>query len=239
MSRIAIFKSKSQGRHVVVRRSSRRSRRLPPCDALWLVTRVDCVTILSFQLLDFPGSLICWMQRVSPELFYKQPVSLSHFLHSQFQIQKGPHLLVPHLLRQVSSWHCLSTHPRYASCSRAWELDAASDFEFLPILLSSFPVAMSISGLLDAIGLFDDEELVGTWEDRFCHKSFFSFLLLHPFRYRVGAACQAGSLSAASRAEMADVEHMKKIIFYSSRVNLPLSECLRVDVWYQCIESEF
>ena len=81
---------------------------------------------------------------------------------------------------------------------------------------------MSIPGLLDAIRLFDDEELVGTWEDRFCRKSFFSFLLLHPFRYRVGAAYQAGSLSAASRAEMADVEQMKKIIFYSSRLNLPL-----------------
>ena len=41
-------------------------------------------------------------------------------------------------------------------------LDAASDFEFLLILLSGFPVAMSIPGLLGAIGLFADEELVGT-----------------------------------------------------------------------------
>ena len=50
--------------------------------------------------------------------------------------------------------------PRYASCSRA--CDAASDFEFLLILLSGSPVAMSIPGLLDAIELFADEELVGT-----------------------------------------------------------------------------
>ena len=47
---------------------------------------------------------------------------------------------------------------------------------------------------------------------RFCHTSFFSFLLLHPFRHRVGAAHQAGLLSAASRAEVADVEQMKKIV---------------------------
>ena len=47
---------------------------------------------------------------------------------------------------------------------------------------------------------------------RFCHTSFFSLLFLHPFRHRFGAAYQAGILSAASRAEMADVEQMKKII---------------------------
>ena len=44
------------------------------------------------------------------------------------------------------------------------------------------------------------------------HNSFFFFLILHPFRHRFGAACQAGILSAASRAQMADVEQMKKIV---------------------------
>ena len=39
-----------------------------------------------------------------------------------------------------------------------------------------------------------------------------SVLLLHPFRHRFGAAYQAGILSAASRAEMADVEQMKKSV---------------------------
>ena len=47
---------------------------------------------------------------------------------------------------------------------------------------------------------------------RFCHTSFFSYLFLHPFRHRCGAAYQAGILSVASRAEMADVEQAKKII---------------------------
>ena len=54
--------------------------------------------------------------------------------------------------------------PRYVSFT--WELDAASDFEFLLILLSGFPLSLSIPGLLDAIGLFADEELFETL-DRF------------------------------------------------------------------------
>ena len=41
---------------------------------------------------------------------------------------------------------------------------------------------------------------------------FFSFLLLHPFRHRFGAAYQAGILNAANGAEMADVEQLKKIV---------------------------
>ena len=49
---------------------------------------------------------------------------------------------------------------------------------------------------------------------RFCHHSFFSFLFLHPFRHRAAATYQAGILSAANRAEMADVEQMKKIILF-------------------------
>ena len=45
---------------------------------------------------------------------------------------------------------------------------------------------------------------------RFCHK--FILLLLHPLRHRFGPAYQATILSAASRAEMADVEKMNKIV---------------------------
>ena len=42
--------------------------------------------------------------------------------------------------------------------------------------------------------------------------SFLSFSFLHHFRHRFGAACQAGILSAASRAGMDDVEQLKNII---------------------------
>ena len=86
---------------------------------------------------------------------------------------------------------------------------------------------MSIPGLLDAIGLLADEELVGTCEDKFIAvdfdlpHSFISLLFLHPFLHRFEAAYQAGILSAANGAEMADVEQMKKIIPFSSRVKLP------------------
>ena len=43
---------------------------------------------------------------------------------------------------------------------------------------------------------------------RFCHIPVFFFLFLHPLRHRFGAASQAEILSAASRAEMADVVQM-------------------------------
>ena len=58
----------------------------------------------------------------------------------------------------------------------------------------------------------------------FCHNLFFFLQFLHPFRHRFGAGYQAGILSAASRAGMADVEQMKKIVglFHSARVKLPL-----------------
>ena len=83
---------------------------------------------------------------------------------------------------------------------------------------------MSISGLFDAIGLFTVEELVETETAKFVAVGldfattlFSSFLFLHPLRHLIGAAYQAGILSAASRAEMADVEQMKKIV--------PLNTC--------------
>ena len=118
--------------------------------------------------------------------------------------------------------------PRYASPSRAWELDAALDLEFLLILLSRFPVAVIIQGLLDEIRLFADGELVGTWEDKFIAVDFdfatlfsYLFLLLQPFRHRFGAAYQAGILSAASRAEWMILNKWRRL-FHSSRVKFPL-----------------
>ena len=34
-----------------------------PYDEVWLETRADCVAIVSFQLLELPGSLIYWFPR--------------------------------------------------------------------------------------------------------------------------------------------------------------------------------
>ena len=50
------------------------------------------------------------------------------------------------------------------------------------MLLSGFSVAMSIPGLLDANGLFADEELAGTCEDKFIAADFdFATILPSPF----------------------------------------------------------
>ena len=119
------------------------------------------------------------MHKVTPLPFDKQPVSLLHQLHedSRFHIRRGPRPLTPFVATGFPVAVSIKP-PRCASCSRAWELDAASDFEFLLILLSGFSVAMSIPRLLDAIGLFADEGLVGTWEDKFVAVDFdFSTLL--------------------------------------------------------------
>ena len=52
------------------------------------------------------------------------------------------------------------------------------------MMLSGFPVGMSIPGPLDAIGLFADEELVGTCEHRFIAVAFdFATLLSSPSCY--------------------------------------------------------
>ena len=84
--------------------------------------------------------------------------------------------------------------------------------------------ALSIPRLLDAIGLFADEELAGTELTRviiigldFATIQCFFFLLFHPLRHRFGTANQAEIFGAAERAEMADVEQMKK--------NVPFITC--------------
>ena len=77
---------------------------------------------------------------------------------------------------------------------------------------------MSIPDFWMESNFFADEELGGTREDKFTAVDFdfatvlsSPFLLLYPLRH-CGVAYQTGILSAASRAEMADVEQMKKMI---------------------------
>ena len=167
------------------------------------------------------------MHRVSPQLFYKQPVSLSHLFTPSFKFGKI-HIPDSSIVATNFPVAVSINPPKYASFSRAWELDAASDSEFLLILLSGFLVAMSISGLFGCNRTFRGW---GTCRNmrrqdhrcrfRFCHTSFFSFLVLHPFRHRFGAAYQTEILSAASGAEMADIEQWRRL-FHSSRVKFPL-----------------
>ena len=58
------------GPRTLVRRFFLRSRRLHPCEALWLEICVDCVAIIFFQLWDFQSFQICWvvMQRLVPAI---------------------------------------------------------------------------------------------------------------------------------------------------------------------------
>ena len=60
---------------------------------------------------------------------------------------------------------------------------------------------------------------------RFWHTSLFSLLFVHPLCH-CGAAYQAGILCAASRAEMADVEQMKKIVpFVTREITFSQNDC--------------
>ena len=187
--------------------------------------------IVSFQLLDFPGGLIYWIQWVLSEPFYKHWVSpgLPLLENSRFQIRTGPH---PWFLS------CSDNFPRgcvhqpakvCASSGRAWELDAASDLEFLLILLSGFPVAMSIPGLLDAIGLFAFEELVGTCEDKFIAVDFDFATRLYSSLF---CSCIVFGIVLGQRIKLELLAQQVELkwlmlnewrrLFHSSRVKLPL-----------------
>ena len=61
-----------------------------------------------------------------------------------------------------------------------------------------------------------------------CHDPVVSFLFLHIFRHRSGAAGQAEILSAAMRADMADVKQISKILI---KCEILLCQCLQVGVW--------
>ena len=64
---------------------------------------------------------------------------------------------------------------------------------------------------------------------RLGHNSFVFFFWFFPLRH-CGAACQAGILSAASGAEMTDIEQMKKMFPFITYKNSLLSTCLQVDI---------
>ena len=133
-------------------------------------------------------------------------------------------------------WRCPITRQNM-HLAVAFELDCASGFEFVLILLSRFAC---IPRLFDAIGLFANEELVGTWEDKFVAVDFGFATLLFPlvpasFSHRCGAAYQAEILSATSRTEMADVEQMKQIVpFVTCEITFGKNVCelmFGINVW--------
>ena len=99
-------------------------------------------------------------------------------------------------------------------------------------------------GLLDALGLFTDEELVATELVKFItigldlpHNPVLFWLFLHPFRHPFGDAAKPDEiLGAAKRAEMADVQQRR--LFHSHVWSILSSICRPSGVWCQCTESE-
>ena len=165
---------------------------------------------------DFPGQLKNWLRvqgfHPEPHCFGQQVILCG----TRSQPQDCRSLL--NVLLDVTGFsRCFSINsPRYASFSRMWDVDGASN-EFELILLSGYPEAIGIPGLLDAIGLDAVEELcrkkrrwIHRCWSRHGHTSFF-FLILYPLRH-CGAAYQAEIVGAGKRAEMADIEQVKKIV---------------------------
>ena len=140
----------------------------------------------------------------------------------RFQIRKSPHLL-----RQFFPWLCPST-PQGMHLAAAFEKSTLCRISNFLILLSSFPVAMSIPGLLGAIGLFADEELAGTCEDKFIAVGFdfatiifFSHLLLRPLRHPFEQLIKLEFLVQQTELGWLMLNKCRRL-FYPSRVKLPL-----------------
>ena len=112
-------------------------------------------------------------------------------------------------------------HPstRQGSFSFTWELGASSSLEFSSRPACQCPRSYDFPQIWGCNQIFrgwwtcrNSWRQVHSCRSWFCHNSFFFLLFLHPLRHLFGAASQAGILSAASGAEMADVEQTKKIV---------------------------
>ena len=123
----------------------------------------------------------------------------------------------------------------WASLSHPWELDAASGLEFLFDLTSSFPEhptrrleALSVPGLLDAIGLFTDEELEATELVKFIAVGLdFATILFPSF-----CSCILFAILLVQLIKLKFLAQQRELtwlmlnkwrrLFHSSRVKLPL-----------------
>ena len=118
-------------------------------------------------------------------------------------------------LRHCLRFPSLLSFLDFLRCS--WSSSVATGFPALD--QSVRQGALSIPGLFDAIGLFTVEELVETEKARFIVVGFdFATILLYPscscilFAIVLVQLVKLKILSAAERAEMADVKQMKKIV---------------------------
>ena len=132
---------------------------------------------------------------------------------SMIQIQKIPMIPDFYLSRQVSLQLQPSTRQGMHLSAFLENSTLRRVFEVLLALTSCFPEdASSIIGLFDAIGWFTDDvrfiavgfDFATILSSSFCSGILFAIVLVQ--------ASQAETLSAASGAEMADVEQMEKIV---------------------------
>ena len=129
----------------------------------------------------------------------------------------------------------------FSSFCHTWELDAASWLcslaTGLPVLFQScWQVALSFSGLFDAIGPCTVEELVAACETKFNVGFDFATILSSPFSSCILFAIVSGK-PAELKVWMQQIElkwlmlNKWRRLFHSSRVKFPLSMCLRVGAW--------
>ena len=135
----------------------------------------------------------------------------------------------------------------WASLRHPWELDAASGLVFWNVLASSLPgnptcrlEALSIPGLLDAIGLFADEELVATKLVRFIAvgDDFATILFSYDCSCTPFGVLSVQLIKLKFLAQQVELKWLmlnKWRRLSSHHVwNFLWSKSLRVDVWSQC-----
>ena len=130
---------------------------------------------------DASSFWILWISRTSGR--NKFPWYLFLVIAPGFRFRKFQWFLTFCLSRQVSPLLCPSTRQSLYFSRLAWELDAASNFQFLLPLASGFPLdALSIPKHFDAIGCFTDEELVETIRVKFhSRRLYFAATLSYSF----------------------------------------------------------
>ena len=120
------------------------------------------------------------------------------------------------LLSVAASFPATSTinPPKYASFNLFWELDAASGFEFLLDPRVKFPCRCFEYPWFFRRNRMVHVDFATILSSSFCFCILFAIALKPRIKLKFWAQTK--------RTEMADVEQMKKIVFHSSRVKLPL-----------------
>ena len=159
--------------------------------------------------------------------------------NSRFQVPKGPHPLIPLLLRQVSPWLCPSTRQ---GMHLAVALENSTQLRISNFFSSCFrvsPVAVSIPRPLDARRTCRNmRRQVHRCRFRFCHTSFFFLLFLHPFSHRFWCSLSSWNSQRSKWSWNGWCWTNVKDCSTHHVWNFPLLVCLRVGIWCRHIWYE-